>query len=136
MVSGATVTTRILDLPQQDLGVQLTIETSQDSEWTDVFAWTVQQVNNGVTTLAALDITDIAFALNLRSVTSGKVVKALSTADGTLVNGGPSGQLAFNVPVAIMAGILPDTYAGNIRAVADGHTTVVGKATVIHSASD
>lgn len=129
------MTTQILNLPTQDLGVQLTIKTSQDSEWLDSFAWTAQQTNNNVVTTTYLDLTGIAFGMNLRS-SSGRIVTTLSTTAGTLVNGGTNGQLTFKLSASVMAGLLPDTYTGNIVATAGGHTRVVGKATITHAASD
>lgn len=127
--------TNILSLPTDDLAPTVTCATSQDGEWQDTFALAAAQTVNNVTATSWIDLTGIALAMNLRS-SGGKVVKALSTADGTMLNGGPSGQIGFSLPQSVMAGLPPDTYTGHIRAMADGHTRVIGKATVIHAASD
>ena len=70
-----------------------------------------------------LDLTGIAFTAQWRSAVGGsEVFLTLQTADGSLVNGGPTGTLAFNVPESAFANIIAATYVMDIIATADGHT--------------
>ncbi len=123
------MSTNILSLPEHDLGLQITFETSQDADWLDPFCWTFVQVMAGVTTVVPVDLTGIAFDMNL-ATPDGRRVLSISAAAGTIVNSGSA--LAINVSVGTMAQIAPATYAGHLHAVADGHTRVVGQATIIH----
>jgi hypothetical protein len=70
-----------------------------------------------------IDLTGIAFSANMRAAAGGNdVYLQLSTANGTLVNGGVTGKLSFNVPVTTMAALLPGNYVIDVLATADGHT--------------
>ena len=123
------MSTNILSLPEHDLGLQITFETSQDADWYDPFCWNFQQISGGVTSTVPVDLTGIAFDMNL-TTPQGQKVLSVSTAAGTIVNSGAS--LAINVPVGTMAQVAAATYAGHLHAVADGHVRLVAQATIIH----
>ena len=70
-----------------------------------------------------LDISGIAFEAQVRnSADQPGVLLDLSTASGSLVNGGPTGQLAFNVAPAALSGLAAKTYVTDLVATADGRT--------------
>jgi len=68
-----------------------------------------------------LDLTGIRFKAELRATPGGnEVFLAADTEDGTLVNGGRTGVLAFSVPEAAMGRLNPGDYVMDIVAEADG----------------
>lgn len=70
-----------------------------------------------------LDLTGIKFTADLRlSPQNPQVLLALSTVNGTLINGEVNGTLSFSVPAAQMFGVPAATYVMDIVATADNHT--------------
>jgi hypothetical protein len=67
-----------------------------------------------------LDITGIRFRAHLRpSIGSPTLWLGLDTTTGSLINGGTSGLLSFNVPQSTMALVPPQTHVLDILAIAD-----------------
>jgi hypothetical protein len=67
------------------------------------------------------DLTGIEFVGEVRkAVEKHEVFLAMSTDAGTLINGGVSGYLSFNVPRSLLAVIDPGSYVLDIIAFADG----------------
>jgi hypothetical protein len=87
---------------------------------------TLSDAAAGVTFLPLpLDLTGITFKANLRTTVDDVGVQlALSTDAGTLINGGKSGVLSFNVLATspALVGLNPQNYVIDILAEADGHT--------------
>lgn len=74
---------------------------------------------------APLDLTGIAFKAELRDrAGSPNLFLTAQTADGSLLNGGTLGTLAFNIPTPAptLANLAAGTYALDIIATADGYT--------------
>jgi hypothetical protein len=68
-----------------------------------------------------LDLTGISFIAHLRAEPGAtQVFLTAKTTDGTLMQYGSSGVLAFNVPAVKMGGVPPRTYVMDLLAIADG----------------
>lgn len=104
------MTTQILNLPP--LSGSLTIVNNADWRQTWPFAG-----SGG----AAIDITGIAFEMQIRSADDDTmIVLDLSTANGGLVAGGAAGTLQAIAPYAMTSQIPPGAYLADIVATADG----------------
>lgn len=68
-----------------------------------------------------LDLTGISFGLQVRpSADSPVLLLDVSTAAGTMINGGATGQLAFNVPPDSLSDLAVGNYVADIVATGDG----------------
>jgi hypothetical protein len=67
------------------------------------------------------DLTGISFSACMRAeVTGSEVFLDMTTDNGLLINGGISGELGIQVPVATMVNVDPGSYVLDIVAVGDG----------------
>lgn len=108
--------TAIRDLPTYELAAVL----GSNEDWLDEIVFT--QDDN----VTPWDLTGIAFRARVRpSPDAREAWPELSTAAGTLVNGGATGKLSFRLLVAARAPIHPGSYVLDVLAEADGYTRAV-----------
>jgi hypothetical protein len=103
--------TNVLARAQYPITGSLTIDANADFRQT----WTLGPTG------AAIDLTGISFHMQVRLASDlTQVVLDLSTAAGSLVNGGTAGTLAATAPVSMTDLIAPGAYVADIVASADG----------------
>ena len=69
-----------------------------------------------------LDLTGITFTCEARKTVADPQAWITATTPTTMLNGGTSGQLSFNVPKASLVSVQPGPYVMDIVASGDGHT--------------
>jgi hypothetical protein len=112
------VPTNLLAMPL----VSMQVETGTNEDWIDSLEFLV---DDGSATPPQLDLTGIAFAMEVRRTPPDhEVVLTASTALGTLAVGNPPdfGFLLINIPLADMRGQQPGSYVADIVGT-DGHST-------------
>ncbi len=102
--------TQILALPQ--LAGSMTIDGNADF----LVAWRFDAPGGG----GPIDLTGIAFHMQVRPLDLGSVALDLSTLNGGLVNGGGAGTLTFWSPAAANVALTPGAYVADLIAEGDG----------------
>jgi hypothetical protein len=104
------VQTNLLAMPLIDM----TVQTGTNEDWISAIKYLV---DDGTTNPPQMDLRGITFNMEVRAtIESHDVVLTASTDDGTIMIGmSPDyGYLLFNIPLKMIAQLIPGTYVGDV----------------------